>query len=136
MRSRKMVKETEKSYLWSACECIEHVKKDETSKCHGGVARRHVALLHLVIKYVQSAAYDYDGAYYDVDEEIEVDDGVVGATRRLLEHVGIDGLHAQTLRRRSVHDNVDPEDLHRIERRGKVENGGESDQRKRRYARA
>ena len=48
----------------------------------------------------------------------------------------IGGLDPQALGRRSVHDDVDPEDLHGIERVRRVHQGGQRDQGERGNARA
>jgi len=56
--------------------------------------------------------------------------------RRTFHDLRIGGLDPQTLGRRSVHDDVDPEDLHRVQRVRRVHQGGQRDQGERGNARA
>jgi hypothetical protein len=56
--------------------------------------------------------------------------------RRSLHYFRICRLNTQALCRRSVHNNIDPQDLHRVERVGRVHQRGERDQRERGNARA
>ena len=54
---------------------------------------------------------------------------------RSSEDLGVDGFESQALRGRPVHEDVDPEDLHGVQRVGDVGQGGEGDQHQGRDAR-
>ena len=56
--------------------------------------------------------------------------------RRLAQHLGVDGLDAERLRGRPVHDDVDPQDLHRVEGRREAAYARDRDERERRDGRA
>ena len=51
------------------------------------------------------------------------------------EDLRVDGFESQALRGRPVHEDVDPEDLHGVQRVGDVGQGGEGDEHQGRYAR-
>ena len=51
------------------------------------------------------------------------------------ENLRVDGFESQALRGRPVHEDVDPEDLHGVQRVGDVGQGGEGDEHQGRYAR-
>jgi hypothetical protein len=81
-----------------------------------------------MIEYIQSAGDNDKRADKNISNELEIDHGLVGASRRLSQHVMIDRFDAQRLRRRTVHDYVDPEYLHGVEWTREVEYGRKGDQ--------
>ncbi len=77
----------------------------------------------------QSTADDDGRAEKNVANEFPVEHGLLGVSRWLSQHVGVDWLDAQALSRRSVHDDVDPQYLHRVEWTREVKDGRKGDQR-------
>ena len=55
-------------------------------------------------------------------------DGRRLGSRRSLHRFAVDGVDSERLRRRTVHDDVDEEDLHRVERVREPERGREGDE--------
>lgn len=66
----------------------------------------------------------------DAKYEIKVDHRLFDIPWWLLNNIRIYGLDAQRLRRRPIHDDVDPQNLHRIERIWDPKEGCNGDQRK------
>lgn len=120
--------------LRATAERIEHVEKDEARERHGGVALGAAgrAVGHLALEHPQRAQYDDAGRQQHVDDDRARDHRLLDVARLLLQHVHVDRFDAQRLGRRPVHDDVDPEDLHGIERIRDAHQRGQGDQRQRR----
>lgn len=103
--------------LRSAAERIEHIKKHEAGESHGGVSLRSTrrSVGHLPLKHPQGAQDDDAGREEDIDNQRPGNHRLLHVPRPLLEHVLIHGLYAQRLRRWSIHNNIDPEDLHGVQ---------------------
>ncbi len=150
----KRLKFRKKGYLRSTAKRVKHVKKDEAGEGHGGVAWRHqivfhlkwneilegelgvssfsqnaFAIAHLIYEDSHSADDDDGGREEDVDDDLNVDHWIFDVSRRLLNNVRVNRLDAQRLRRRPVHDDVDPENLHGVQWVGHAEDGGDGHQR-------
>lgn len=111
-------------------ERIEHVKEHKASECHGRVPLRFAqrAIGHLPLEHPQGAQHNYAGAEQHIDHHGFGDHRLFDVARLLLEHIMIHGLYAQRLGRRTIHYDVDPEYLHRIQRIGNVHQRGQGNQ--------
>lgn len=120
--------------LRAAAERIEHVEEDEARERHGGVALGAAgrAVGHLALEHPQRAQYDDAGGQQHVDDHRARDHRLLDVARLLLQHVHVDRFDAQRLGGRPVHDDVDPENLHGIERIRDAHQRGQGDQRERR----
>ena len=62
------------SCLRARAEGVEHVEEDEAGEGHGGVARRHLAVLHHVPEHPQRAADDDRRREQHVQDQTSVQD--------------------------------------------------------------
>mmetsp|Transcript_23555 Transcript_23555/g.93364 ORF Transcript_23555/g.93364 Transcript_23555/m.93364 type:complete len:335 (-) Transcript_23555:41-1045(-) len=76
-----------------------------------------VGVVELVDEDGERAGADEHRRGDDADEDAVGDDGLGARARRAARDGGVDGFDAERLRGRAVHDDVDPEDLHGVERR-------------------
>lgn len=111
-------------------ERIEHIKEHKARECHGRIPLRLAqrAVSHLALEHPQRAQHNDACTEQYIDHHGLGDHGLLDVARLLLEHIMIHGLHAQRLCRRSVHNDIDPEYLHRIQWIGNVHQCGQCDQ--------
>lgn len=108
-------------------ERIEHVEEHKARECHGRIPLRLAqrAVGHLALEHPESAQHNDAGAQQHIDHHRLCDHRLLDVARLLLEHIMIHGLHAQRLCRRSIHYDIDPEYLHRIQWIGNVHQCGQ-----------